>query len=158
VKRLLIVAVLGACVLDPVNDDRSADRGEEAPGVPKGPLHRPGQPCLACHDEFVAAGTVYGVRGEKAPLKDVVVTLTDVNGAAQAVTTNEVGNFYLKQDQWSPTFPLHAAVTFGNTTATMSSIIGRDGSCATCHLDPASRISAGPVYVAPTSALLGGTP
>jgi hypothetical protein len=160
VKRLLIVALLGACVLDPVNDERSADLGDETPGIPQGPLHRAGQPCLACHDEMLAAGTVYAIHGESAPLRGVTVTLTDVSGATKAVTTNEVGNFFVEKNQWNATFPLHATVTYGSTSTTMSSIIGRDGSCATCHLDPLSRISAGPVYVAPTAALLsdGGAP
>ena len=42
----------------------------EAPGVRRGPLHRPGQPCLLCHDgalgdpqRFTVAGTVFQTPG-----------------------------------------------------------------------------------------------
>lgn len=75
-------------------------------------------------------------------------------------TTNAAGNFSVEPNTWRPTFPLHVAISFGGYSSTMSTIIGRDGSCATCHTDPASRISAGPVFLAPVPALLpdGGSP
>ncbi len=74
--------------------------------------------------------------------------------------TNAAGNFYIEPGTWRPAFPLHVAISFGGYTSTMSTIVGRDGSCATCHTDPASRISAGPVFLAPILALLpdGGSP
>ena len=157
--RLWTIALLGACVLDPVPDQRSADLGDETPGIPQGPNHRAGQPCLACHDEFSVAGTVYAVRGESTPAVLADVLLTDVNGKTATATTNAVGNFFIPVSSWAPTYPLHARVSYEGVSAEMTAIIGRDGSCASCHANPSSRISAGPVYVAPTAAFLdGGAP
>ena len=156
----LLALGLATCSLDPVHDEAVSDFGGEAPGVPPGPLHRPGQPCLTCHDGATAhpqmsvGGTIYGVLGERAPLANAIVTLTDVNGSTFTATTNAAGNFYVEPSSWSPTFPLHAAVRLGPLVATMSSLVGRDGSCAGCHADPPSRISAGPVYLAAAAALL----
>ena len=157
---VLLVFALGTCSLDPVHDEAVSDLGGEAPGVPQGPLHRPGQPCLTCHDGTTAhpamsvGGTIYGVLGESAPLANAAVTLTDVNGATFTSTTNSAGNFYVEPSSFNPTYPLHVAVRLGPLIATMSSLVGRDGSCAGCHADPASRISAGPVYLAAAAALL----
>ena len=44
----LAASLVWACG-DPVHDARVAALGDERPGVPAGPNHRPGQPCLACH-------------------------------------------------------------------------------------------------------------
>ena len=151
---------LVTCALDPTQDDAVADLGDEAPGVPPGPTHRAGQPCLVCHDGSTAspamsvAGTAYGVLGANAPLRGASVVFTDVNGATTTATTNDVGNFWVPASAWQPTYPLHAAVQVGDVQATMSSIIGRDGSCAGCHVDPPSRVSPGPVYLVPSAALL----
>jgi hypothetical protein len=160
--------VIGAtsCSLDPVHDEAQSDLGDEAPGVNPGPNHRPGQPCLICHDGTTApqwsiGGTIYGVLGSTAALSGATVNLTDANLSTFSVTSNDVGNFYVEASRWQPTYPVKVAVTYGSTTATMTTIIGRDGSCAGCHTNPASRISPGPVYVAPTAALLsssGGSP
>ena len=155
VKRLALGAALGvACSLDPVPDQRAADLGDEAPGVAPGPLHRAGQPCLACHDEMSIAGTVYAVRGSGAPLANAQVHFTDNAGSTATALSNAAGNFYLLDSQWRPTFPVRVEVDYGTVKATMNSIIGRDGSCATCHLAPSTRISPGPIYVAPASELL----
>ncbi len=163
VRRLLLAALmLGAttCDLDPVKSEAASDLGNEVTGVPHGPLHRPGQPCLVCHDGSVAkpvmsvAGTVYGVRGRGIALEGASVALTDATGSAFTATTNAVGTFYVEESAWKPTYPLHVAVSFGGVTTTMNSIIGRDGSCAGCHVDPASRISAGRVYLVPIDSLL----
>ena len=168
--KALLGALLGSllvtCGLDPARSEAVADLGGETPGVPKGPLHRAGQPCVVCHDgstatpEMSVAGTVYGVLGARAPLAGASVVLTDVNGATYTASTNEAGNFYVEASAWRPAYPLRAAIQVGSVQATMSSIIGRDGSCAGCHADPASRISAGPVYLVPAASLLpdGGAP
>jgi hypothetical protein len=164
VATFALVAV--RCDLDPVHDDAVADLGGEAPGIPPGPFHRPGQPCLVCHDGSTAkpamsvAGTVYAVLGNGEPIPGATVLITAEDGATFLATTNAAGNFYVEQAAWQPVFPLRAAVAYGGLTSTMSTIIGRDGSCATCHVDPPSRISAGRVYLAPSRSLLpeGGTP
>ncbi len=169
VRPILLAALAGlatTCALDPVRDDAIADLGPEAPGVPPGPLHRAGQPCLVCHDGSTATpamsvgGTIYGVLGATAPLSGAAVELTAEDGATFTATTNAAGNFFVEEATWQPVYPLRAAVAFGDLTSTMSTLIGRDGSCATCHVNPPSRISAGLVYLAPSAALLpeGGSP
>ena len=99
-------------------------------------------------------GTVYGVVGSASALSGASVELTAENGATFEATTNAAGNFYVEASAWQPVYPLRVAVAFGGLTSTMSTIIGRDGSCAACHVDPPSRISAGRVYLAPSAALL----
>ncbi len=162
VRRLALAALaVGAmtCSLDPVKSEATSDLGDEAPGVSPGPLHRAGQPCLVCHDGTTStpvmsvAGTVYGVRGSDAPLAGASVFLTDANGSAFTATSNAAGTFYVEASVWQPVYPLRVAVAFGGFTATMSSIIGREGSCAGCHVDPSSRISAGRIYLVPTASL-----
>ena len=68
-KNLLLIAAgaVFACG-DPTHDRAVEVLGGEAPGVPEGPLHRPGQPCVTCHGdsgpasgEFSLAGTVYAL-------------------------------------------------------------------------------------------------
>jgi hypothetical protein len=156
VKRF-VLAILAAgvvtCSLDPVHNEAIRDLGPEAPGVRPGPLHRAGQPCLVCHDGSVTpamsvAGTVYGVPPRATPLAGASVTLSDSSGSIFTATTNAAGNFYVEQAAWQPVYPLQASVAFGKVTAPMNTIIGHDGSCATCHTDPPSRISAGRVSVA----------
>jgi hypothetical protein len=143
-----------ACV-DATHDAQVQALGGEAPGVPPGPNHRPGQPCVLCHGEagpatpiFSVAGTVYAVQGQKAPAVNATVFIEDVTGVAYSANTNEVGNFYITPDQWSPTFPTKVTVMQGQNVQLMTSHVGRDGSCAACHVDPASTTSPGPVFVA----------
>jgi hypothetical protein len=151
VRTMLFVA---GCSFDPVHDEAVADLGPEAPGVPPGPLHRPDQPCLVCHDDMSAAGTIHAVLGESAPLPNATVTLTDARDSGASTTTNAAGNFYIEKTTWQPTFPLHATIAQGNVNVPMSTEIGRNGSCADCHVAPATRISAGLVYLVPNATLL----
>src|SRR5262245_52180936 len=74
---------LAACE-DPVRDNRIDALGPEEPGIPEGPLHRAGQPCLACHNGegpgenvFSVAGTVYQTNEELNPLPGAVLHFTD---------------------------------------------------------------------------------
>ena len=165
VKKFLLasfVLLAVSCSLDPTHDEAKSDLGDETPGIQPGPLHRPGQPCLICHDGSTArqwsiAGTVTGVLGNPAPLEGATVSLIDANLSTFSVTSNAAGNFYVELSRWVPTYPVKVAVTFGSLTSTMTTIIGRDGSCAGCHASPASRISAGPVYVAASTAQLASS-
>jgi len=103
---------------DPTHDAAVAMLGPEATGVDPGPLHRPGQPCLVCHGgegpasaTFVTAGTVYvnpytAGTTVYAPQFPGSVHLVDATGSAFSASTNEVGNFYVAPDEWSPMFPL----------------------------------------------------
>jgi len=147
-----LVIVAGAC--DPVHDDQVAALGGEAPGVPHGPLHRPGQPCLLCHNDFSVAGTVFVNPGDRQAALGVTVNLTDSQGNAFAATTNEVGNFFVRQNQFQPVYPMKVALQYGGVTANMIANVGRDGACASCHFDPPGPASPGHVYT-PAD---GGTP
>src|SRR6185437_13022232 len=70
---------------DPVPDDEVASLGPEDPNVPPGPLHRPGQPCMACHDgtgpaslAFATAGTIFQDMPDTTPLVAGRVQITDI--------------------------------------------------------------------------------
>ena len=149
----LALAALGASC-DPVHDDAVSALGGETPGVPPGPLHRAGQPCLLCHDgaagdppAFSMAGTIFEDANALAPLVGGVVTLQGKDGSTMTATTNAAGNFYLTPREYLPDYPVHVtSVASGSVSVTMHSHIGRNGSCAGCHFDPAGQGSPGHVY------------
>lgn len=138
---LLAIAALGsASCIDPVHDNDVEGLGPEAPGVPRGPLHRAGQPCLTCHGgrgpaspDFSVGGTVYTERGGTAPASNVTVLLIGANGESWVATTNDVGNFWVTKAEWEPVYPMTVGISQGNLAQTMNSRIGRSGSCAECH-------------------------
>lgn len=156
--------LVGACRYDPVPQDIIDALGEEK-GTPSA-KHRPGQPCLACHSKYegaeplmAVAGTLYALDladNKLLPARNIRVTILDSKGGTRKACTNSAGNFYVAQENWQDiTFPI--LPTAGGTT--MKSLIGRDGSCASCHrlpgdesgsLDPltgAGRDSAGVIVV-----------
>jgi hypothetical protein len=82
------------------------------------------------------------------------VDLTDSQGKSFTATTNEAGNFFVRPDELTPTYPMKVAVRFGGVTTSMTADVGRDGACAACHSDPPGPSSPGHVYVTAD----GGTP
>jgi mono/diheme cytochrome c family protein len=135
----LLIALAAACY-DPVHEDDVASLGNEVPGVPEGPLHRPGQHCTTCHGgdgpgdpQWSVAGTIFAYKGQTKPEVGATVTVTDKNGAQIVLTTNEAGNFYVEKDVWNPAYPLHVKISVPGITRSMDSSIGRDGGCAACH-------------------------
>ena len=171
------MAPIGACMAaflaagcgDPVLDRRVEALGDEAPGVPRGEYHRPGQPCLLCHSDegsarrFTVAGTIYGSptsTSDKNPDNDVArpvagvkVTLTDSFGKTFSKTTNCIGNFFVRPEEFDPDFPLRAEIEYpmpGAVTVTkrnvMATRISRDGSCAGCHSGDRSQKGPGRVF------------
>jgi hypothetical protein len=158
----LLGALAGGCV-DAEREQQVTALGGEDPGVPPGPLHRPGQPCLVCHGAggpsstlFVLAGTVYAKQGESAPAVGANVIIEDSTSTFYSATTNSAGNFYITPDDWMPTLPAQASVQMGQTTQQMTTHIGRDGSCAGCHALKTGPTSPGPVYVIPADLPEGG--
>jgi len=155
---LLSSALLAAaCGVDPVRDDAIDALGGEAPGVEPGPLHRPGQPCVLCHDgggpgetEFSLAGTVYQIQGRSTPLPDAIVRFIDSRGRQYRTATNCAGNFFVMKEDYDPEFPVWVKLDFAGVEQVMGSPIFREGSCAACHTAKPGKESAGPVYVAPT--------
>lgn len=151
---LICVALCTLAACNPVVDNAVDDLGGEAPGVHPGPQHRPGQPCLLCHDgsigsppEFSVAGTVFKKPGATEPAVRAVVELQNDDGSAFETTTNSAGNFYLRPGMFKPKFPLQVKVRYQGEEVTMHSTIGREGACAGCHSDPAGPDSPGHVYV-----------
>jgi hypothetical protein len=164
----LFCLVLLAAACDPVVDDAVAALGPEDPSVRRGPLHRPGQPCLLCHDgslgnpqRFTVAGTVFQKSGDRVAAQGVVVRITDANGQYIELTANAAGNFYTTPSQYDPTFPLQTALSTSVGPVPMQTLIAGNGTtepngaCASCHFDPAGPGSPGHVCVILDD---GGTP
>lgn len=165
---LTALAAATSCRHDPAAQDIIDALGDEK-GTPSA-THRPGQPCLACHDkyggaqpEMVVAGTVYALdpmTKKITPAKGIRVTILDSSegGGTRKACSNAAGNFWIEKDNWTDiTYPL--TPTAGGIT--MQSLVGRDGSCASCHklpnddsTDPvtgAGRDSAGVIIVDPAA-------
>jgi hypothetical protein len=138
---------------DPVRDDAIAALGPEAPNVPRGPLHRPGQPCLLCHQDggraqpFSLAGTVYVDAHTQVPDGGVLVIVLDSNRQTFTGTTNCVGTFFVRPNEFSPAYPIWISLVAGSVRRDMDSASYREGACAACHVDPAGPASTGHVYL-----------
>jgi hypothetical protein len=160
----LVAAGIAGCGNRAV-DERIAALPDD--GMRPSEFHRAGQPCLLCHGEYggdhplmSVAGTIYAVPGvtdadKPLPVKGATVTLTDAFGDTFSADTNCAGNFFITADKWSPAFPLHAEVEYpvpgvdGSTKrVVMATRIGRDGSCAGCHVGTPNQGSPGWVYCA----------
>ncbi len=85
VTKSALVAISMAALVgcdEPSRDRVERELGGEAPGVPAGPLHRAGQPCVLCHDGDAAralslGGTVYWQEGSSVPAIGASVHLVD---------------------------------------------------------------------------------
>lgn len=163
--RLLVALALGLCAAGCNNDPLPQAVIDGLPpesGAPSA-QHRPGQPCLVCHTSYEGAepalalgGTLYKLDamapGGLAPAPSVLVTITDSTGDLRNACTNAAGNFFIRKEDWPElTYPLKVRTG----TKNMNSIVGREGSCASCHKLPstdrpgtgAGRDSAGVVLV-----------
>jgi hypothetical protein len=162
---LLICASAAVACADPVKSQRRESLGGET-SVPRGPTHRPGQPCTWCHDgsyevEFAIAGTVFATPDGSKPVDGATVALTDATGATMTARSNCAGNFYIFASDWKPTFPVRTQISFGAQTQTMETLIQREASCSACHMKAASQSSPGAVYLwkeAPPPNIPGGCP
>lgn len=163
---------------DPVRSDAIDKLGGEAQGVPAGPLHRPGQPCVLCHDGngpgsmvLLFGGTVYQSFDTKVPMVGAIVHFRDSAGKDYRTATNCAGNFFVVDGDYEPNWPVFVKVEYAITvnlptgpvtqllSPTMTSPIYetdgstvsglRDHSCAYCHSDPPGTASVGHVYTAP---------
>jgi len=144
------IGVLASAACDPVNADVVSSLPPS--NVRNGPLHRPGQPCLACHDgvigdpsAFSVAGTIFTTPSETVGVNGASVWMTDSNGTTHQAKTNAAGNFYVSPSQWTPVYPIVAVkvTSIGDASAVMRSEIGRDGACGSCHTDPPGADSPG---------------
>jgi hypothetical protein len=150
------LAVTGCA--DPVHDAAVDALGPEIAGVPKGPDHRPGQPCLTCHGgngpaAFVMSfgATVFLHLSNKAPAAGATVRVVDAEQRTYETRTNSVGNFWIPESAFQPSFPVNSAVTLGRYSRVMRTTMRLDGSCNTCHSGNESSGSPGHVWVLPDS-------
>lgn len=81
-------------------DDLANALPGEVNGVPRGPMHRAGQPCLLCHSSlgsatpnFSLAGTVYQKRSNDIALENAIVHVEDARGGTRDLQVNCAGNF-----------------------------------------------------------------
>lgn len=138
---------------DPLRNESIDALGPERRDVPAGPLHRPGQPCLRCHDDsgnasaMVAAGTVFRGIDDFTPAQNVDVMLIDSVGRVAVAGTNCAGNFFLHRGDFDPVLPLWTTLRFGERVIDMESPLNKNGDCAACHAEPVSQASAGHVYM-----------
>jgi hypothetical protein len=147
--------LLSAACGNPVHDDAVQALGAESPGVPEGPLHRPGQPCLTCHDadgpaetRLSFAGTLYGTPTGGAPVCGATVRVTGADGTAWEVTSNAAGNFFFLADDFAARFPATTTVRGSLGESVMRTEMNRSGSCNECHDEKPGRASPGFVWVA----------
>lgn len=149
-----LVSVGSSCNLDPVHKNTVKSLGEERADdyPPESEYHRPGEPCALCHSrkgpadsEFVLAGTVFwGPDSYSRRVDKAYVRVLDGTKSRRCFVTNCNGNFYVRKEDFSQiTFPILVSVERtvdpGKDEATltirrMSSHIGREASCATCHI------------------------
>jgi hypothetical protein len=146
----LAVVALGCA--DPTREAAIANLGGEVEGVPPGPLHRPGQPCLACHDghearRYSMAGTVYRLADGDAPAPGVRVEIVDSVEQTFVVETNCAGSFFVRPEDFTPAYPAWTSLSLGAYRIAMETPIHREGSCAGCHADPAGPDAVGRVYL-----------
>ncbi|HEY8091384.1 MAG TPA: hypothetical protein VIF09_26150 [Polyangiaceae bacterium] len=148
---------------DAVHDEDVAALGSDV--GPKGPTHRPGEPCLVCHGGggpakavFSFGGTVMQDQGGNVGAQGAVVFIEDIDGRSETVTTNSVGNFFITPDQFAPHYPAQMTVSSSDGTVSqpMLSHVARDGSCADCHKPTVGPASPGPVYLNIASTPDGG--
>src|SRR5262249_18045619 len=124
------LGVLCAGCGDPVRAQRIEQLGPEAIDVAAGPLHRPGQPCLVCHDgedsdvkRYSVAGTVYLDTASQLAAANVQVDLLDARGRMHTLTSNCAGNFYVESGVFEPSYPLWTALRFDDYRIAMQSPI-----------------------------------
>jgi hypothetical protein len=129
-------AAVGSCVNDPVQNTRLSALGDDFPaGLEETAYHRPGQPCLTCHDEkrgsssakFAVAGTIFWgtcnidkteaaddkVRNERCdltPVRDAEVRLINTGGGRACAVTNCWGNFTFPTNDARIEFPFLVSV------------------------------------------------
>ena len=125
-KPLLLAALACACVPD------------------NGPLMRPGEDCMACHGgtgslpagerrrharDWTVAGTVFDPADTAVGIEGAEIEITDANGFRFTLTSNEAGNFYVRNQV---TLPLAACISRNGTTVCQQSPV-TSGSCNSCH-------------------------
>jgi hypothetical protein len=151
------IALASIACGNPVVDQKVAALGGEQEGVEQSEFHRPGQPCVLCHNPYYGAspeislgGTIFADLNSFNPAANVEVIMTDTLGRSRTAVTNCIGNFFVLAEDWEPQFPVAVEIRYPTFTPdgtpltdtagaplrkvkAMGSVVSRDGSCATCH-------------------------
>jgi len=153
----VVVGLGSACNLDPVHRAGVNNLGDELTDLypPESEYHRPGEPCALCHSskgpadgEFVLGGTIFwGPERYDRRVDQAYVRFRGPDFTTKCVVTNCNGNFYIRPgDYKNLKFPLLVSVERvripgtderqleGGSFREMTSHIGREPSCATCHI------------------------
>jgi hypothetical protein len=141
---ILALSVFSVSCTDPVRDSAIERLGDEQPGVPEGPDHRPGQPCVLCHSEggpasdkpFAVAGTIFQTNSPTSPgAGGIRVFFIDAASNTRTAITGASGNFYIPESEWSDlTYPFKTGIRQGNDKPIdMTTTVNREGSCNFCH-------------------------
>jgi mono/diheme cytochrome c family protein len=153
---VLLAGIGSSCNLDPVHtsqvDALGAEDGARYPTESE--YHRPGEPCALCHSDkgpakstFALGGTVFwGPDNYSNRVDNAYVRVLDATKTTRCFVTNCNGNFYVKTEDFAKiTYPLLISVERTTTPGSgpveptkvirrMSSHVGREPSCATCHI------------------------
>ncbi|MEM6786117.1 MAG: hypothetical protein AAF715_01260 [Myxococcota bacterium] len=167
----LIAAAATTSCEDPLRERQIAELGPEEANFPPSAIHRVGQPCVLCHSDYLGAepqmvfgGTVFlepDPEDPEAPLVGVPgyeIRLLDSRGQITPeglITTNECGNFWVTEEQFKPAYPVRTEIHGPSLNdaerrvqiSSMSTRIGRDGSCGGCHAEPRSPLSPGAIFI-----------
>ena len=154
----LVGSMGSSCNLDPVHRAGVNNLGGEQGALypPESAYHRPGEPCALCHSAagpadsvFVLAGTIFwGPDRYDRRVDKAYVRIGGPEKTTQCFVTNCNGNFFVKSaDYQNLKFPLLVSVERvidpqgkgpnaekSIRARRMSSHIGREASCATCHI------------------------
>jgi hypothetical protein len=152
---IAFASVGSSCNLDPVHQSGVATLGSEKPDLypVESEYHRPGEPCGLCHSEkgpasstFALSGTVFwGPDDYEARVDNAYVRIIDAENRKRCFVTNCNGNFFIRKADFPKiTFPILISVertvkpgVDDNSTLAfrrMSGHVGREPSCATCHI------------------------
>jgi len=153
----MLVALAGfgsSCNFDPVHSNQVDALGPENAEAypPESAFHRPGEPCGLCHSDkgpadskFILAGTIFwGPDNYRNRVDNAYVRILDGKGRRRCFVTNCNGNFFVREGELAQlTYPfltsVERTVNPGRDESTlvirrMSSHVGREGSCAVCHI------------------------
>lgn len=118
------------------------------PGWDEGAQMNPGKACNSCHkksgeDEapiYDIAGTVYptehepdycyGVDGASPGFQDVLVQITDANGAVYSLRPGKTGNFWLRKAGFAAPYTAKVVSSVGERSMSTAQTVG---DCNLCH-------------------------
>jgi hypothetical protein len=131
-----LFAALAACGSDetapPASPCASGAAWEGGELTPSAEMN-PGQPCLGCHDDFAAAGTIYDALHEPDDCfgaGGITVEIEDADGKVVSRVTNAAGNFFVAGDTLR--LPVIARVHRGGEVVSMPRFV-QSADCNDCH-------------------------